>query len=176
MNNFKASGEVLFNKLVIVILVFMMIPILSGCEPLRKKFKRKKKKSSASAEIMPILDPIEYPEKIKSVESKYKHFYSLWRVWHRDMMIAFLRETNDKRMVYYINQLIVQLDELQQLVIGEKKQELLKFKSRLENIKLKYDKPAGLRNKDGMKKEVGLIGKKIMREFKIDKMKDSLVR
>ena len=59
----------------IIIFLFLSTVLMTGCEPLRKKFTRKRKKDQES-EIMPVLDPIDYPARMDSPERRYRHFYS----------------------------------------------------------------------------------------------------
>ena len=101
-----------------------------GCVNLRKKFTRQKKKDSAQAdEFVPVLEPEEYPEKVYSVTQDYKHYYSLWQVWHKELSTAVFEKQSNKRQLYTVNQLILQADALKKLVNAEKQaglEEILK--------------------------------------------------
>lgn len=54
---------------VIVLALVMTVPLMSGCEPLRKKFTRKKKETQAKAE-MPVFEPIDYPAKVEDPKTQ----------------------------------------------------------------------------------------------------------
>ena len=61
-----------------LIVAVMMTTV--GCEPLRKKFIRKRKAAQESSEDIPVLEPIDYPDKVYTAEDLYKQHYSLWQV------------------------------------------------------------------------------------------------
>ena len=60
LGNKRCSMRIIFICLLSVSL------IAGGCEPLRKKFTRQKKKDQETSAIIPILEPIDYPEKVHS--------------------------------------------------------------------------------------------------------------
>jgi len=94
---------------------------ISGCTPLRKKFTRKKKDKQANQKFIPVLDPIDYPEKVYSAAEKYKYHYSLWKVWNKDLLQVLERNGSEKRQKYLLDQAIVQLKEMQNSLSDEKK-------------------------------------------------------
>src|SRR3989338_1218458 len=99
--------------------------VFSGCEPLRKKFVRQKKKdASAATEVVPILQPEVYPEKVFDPVKQYKQHYGLWGVWHKDYLSILEDNGSDKRQIYVLTQMAAQLEKMENLLAGEKKQGL----------------------------------------------------
>ena len=75
----------------------------SGCEPLRKKFTRKKKEEKVKG-VEPILEPIDYAPLIHAPIERYKYHYNLWHVWHKECITALSIKDNDKRIKYFYDQ------------------------------------------------------------------------
>ncbi len=159
-----------------LVLIFFVIVTMtfSSCEPLRKKFTRQKKKSAEESEIIPILDPIEYPAKVYSNDEIYRQHYSLWQVWQKDLVSSIVEEESGKKQKYNLNQSIIQLEEIQKLVSDAKAQELTKFIDRLKLVQVKLDDPFPMRNMSSIRLEIESIGKDIREEFRFTKIKDSL--
>ncbi len=163
-------------SLVGIIFLFGVMMTTSGCEPLRKKFTRKKKKDRRTAEIVPILDPVDYPAKVQTTDSLYRHHYSLWQVWHRDLINVFEDKGSDKKIAYILKQMMVQLEEMSKL-LGEKQRELLLVSvEKLRNIEQRMKMPASVRNNHGIRRKVERIGKQVRRNFRFQQVEDDLVK
>jgi len=140
--------------------------IISGCVPLRKKFTRQKKKDKLTdPRFIPVLDPIEYPEKIYSAEEKYRYHYSLWKVWDKDFLQVLERDGSGKRQEFLLSQSIEQLEEMQVLLNDAKQAELKGLIGKLEIVRQDYDKPSSMRNKFSIRSKVGRNAKKIRNGF-----------
>src|SRR5437899_1682173 len=111
MNNSRSSLKAfLFFSLILVFLISSL-----GCEPLRKKFVRQKKKEQKE-EFEPVLDPIDYPAAVHSPTQDYKHAYGLWKVWNKELLQEIETNDNEKRQVYLLNESIEQLEAMEKLV------------------------------------------------------------
>lgn len=111
------------NRTFLVVLgcLLIMTLTLDGCAPLRKKFTRKKKKDRKEPQEVPILEPIDYPEKVYSPLNTYKHHYSLWQVWHKELISDLsIGASSKKRLRHHLNQAIVNLEEIKGLLVEEK--------------------------------------------------------
>jgi len=157
--NLPLSGSFIFCLSVL----FLMT---SGCAPLRKKFTRKKKDNrGVSEKFIPILDPIDYPEKVTSSEEKYKHHYSLWKVWNKDLLQNIALDSSEKRQKYLLNQTIEQLEEMKVLLADEKLAELDKLIDGLRKVQLIYEKPSAMRSKFSVRKKIELNAKAVRNGF-----------
>ncbi len=145
--------------LIMVLSLCVLSLALTGCEPLRKKFTRKKKEEAK--EVQPILTPIDYPAPQTSPEERYAYHYSLWRVWQEEMIEAINEEESDKKQKYLFSQILFQLGEMKKWIIEEKKGELETQIEKISSLQPELDKPASLRNDFSFRKRIELIGKDI---------------
>lgn len=144
----------------------VVFSVLSGCAPLRKKFTRKKKEDrQVDQKFIPVLDPIDYPEKIYSAEENYKHHYSLWKVWNKDFLQVLERDGSEKRQKYLLDQAIERLEEMQNLLSDEKKAGLAELVDELKNVRQDYNKSSSMRSKFSMRSKVERNAKKIRNQF-----------
>jgi len=166
MDNKKYGLRCIVSNISFICCLCAVFLVISGCAPLRKKFTRQKKKDrQTDPRFIPVLDPIEYPEKIYSAEEKYKFHYSLWKVWDKDFHQVLERDGSDKRQKYLLSQSIEQLEEMQVLLNDAKQAELKGFIDKLKIVRQDYDKPSSMRNKFSIRSKVGRNGKKIRNGF-----------
>ena len=92
---------------------------------MRKKFTRKKKDKEESEKFIPVLEPVDYPQKTYSSQERYKQHYSLWQVWNRDLIQAIQKEDSDKRQKYLLGQMIERLEAMKEVLADEKQKELV---------------------------------------------------
>ena len=140
--------------------------VLNGCTPLRKKFVRKKKEDRQTDQrFIPVLDPVDYPEKVQSVEENYKYHYSLWKVWNKDLIQVLSRDGSEKRQKYLLSQSIEQLKEMQNSINDRKLTEFGGLLTELESVRQEYTRPPSMRNKFLMKSKIERNAKKIRTGF-----------
>ena len=82
---------------------------LSGCQTLRQKFVRKKK-SDKEDKFIPILEPVEYEAHDVSRAERYGHHYQTYRVWERELMAGLERDMPDKRLEFFLNELVTNIE------------------------------------------------------------------
>jgi len=147
---------------------------LDGCEPLRKKFTRKKKKTSVGDETVPILEPIDYPQKVYSPAETYKHHYSLWQVWNNELQSLVLENTYRKRKIYLVDQIIANLEVMKNLIVEEKQTALISSLERLRKVKSDLEAFVPTRNLSALKRELALIDKDIRNGYKFSSVENAL--
>ena len=150
--------------------------IAGGCEPLRKKFTRQKKKDQETSATIPILEPIDYPEQIHSPSGDYKQHYSLWQVWQREFLNSLDDASSVKQELFDLVQLIAQLQEMQKLLTPEKSSKLSVVIAQFESLKEAVAQPGPFRNITNIKLKAELLGKQIREEYRFNRVKDSLVK
>lgn len=139
---------------------------VSSCTPLRRKFTRKKKKDrEQSQKFIPVLEPVDYPDKVYSSQERYKRHYDLWRIWDRDLLQVIDQDGSDKRQRYVLGQSIEQLEEMKKFLGDTKQAELAGLIDVLREVQRVYKKPALMRNKFSIKKKIERNAKKIRSEF-----------
>ncbi len=151
----------------VFLMIFLGSFILSsiGCEPLRKKFVRQKKKDENAQQFIPVLDPIDYPAAVYSAEEGYRKHYSLWRVWHKELMVSLDEQGIDRRQKYLVGQLVTQLSEMSKFVTEEKQKGLKDLSDTLFEVQEELEKPSGMRNMYSIKRKIEQSDKKMLNEF-----------
>lgn len=172
-SNMQKSSEKFYVFLITTLLVTIFVT--SGCEPLRKKFTRKKKKDLRATELIPILDPVDYPAKLQTPGDIYRHHYSLWQVWQRDLIGVLEEKGSDKKITYLLNQILVQMEEMGKVLTGEPQKLLTQYIAKMQRIQEEITKPSAIRNNYGIKRKVDLIGKQVRQNLKFKKIEESLV-
>ena len=150
------------NQLLIIVVISFMF---NGCAPLKKKFIRQKKKDKAEA-FIPVLDPVDYPAPVYSAKKKYAYHYSLWRVWSRDLLQAFGRDSNKKNQKYLLGQIKIQMEEMKKLISVDKKKELDVLVGEIDVIEGVLNKPVSSYNNRSIKKKLQVYDKKMRNAFK----------
>jgi len=146
----------------------------AGCEPLRKKFVRKKKQERVS-EVVPVLEPVDYPREVHSRDSLYRHHYALWKVWFKDLVVAMAEQDSDKRILHILDQLILELQSLQTLVGDARSHRLNDLIDQIRKIEASYQRPAALRNHLILKNQAVAIDRRFRDEFAYQKVREFLV-
>lgn len=169
----RYSKKYYFRLLTSIGILCVFVALFNGCEPLRKKFVRKKK-SVKRQEFIPVLEPVDYAVKARSGKERYSHHFFLWKIWQKDLMLAMEEDKSDKRQKYLFGEVIGQLNEMRALIDGQK---LAKFEvaiDDLRSVREKFDRPSSLRNMLLIKKALRLNGKKIRGEFNPLAVEDSI--
>lgn len=159
------------------VLVLCAAVIFSGCEPLRKKFVRQKKKdASASKEAVPVLQPEVYPEKVYDPVKKYKQHYGLWGVWYKDYLSILEEDGSDKRQVYVLTQMAVQLENLEKLLADEQKPGLTQLRNDLQGVLDTMKTPAVMRESSAIQSKMRSIDDRLRNNFDIEHVQDGLIK
>ena len=156
----------------ILFLVFV-VTVTCGCEPLRKKFTRKKK-IAVDNQAIAILDPIDYPDKIRSTAESYKEHYDLWRVWHSDLATIIEDNANEKKIRYTLGQMWEQLTAMQKLLTLESQKSMSVYINDVEVLTQEYEKPSAFRNKSVISSKVRALGRNVKEHFAPNKVQGSL--
>jgi len=166
MDNAKVRNYHLIRMMVFIICFGVIIASLYGCEPFRKKFVREKKKGEQKEEFIPVLEPIDYAERVYSSEERYRKHYSLWRVWDKELNQVLSRGgVSDKRQKYLLAQVLGQLEEMKNWLIDPKLQEFSGVVDGYYSVQKRYEKPAQLRNMHIIRLKLERSAKKIRNEF-----------
>lgn len=148
---------------------------LSGCETLRKKFTRTKKKSQTEdTGFAPVLEPEEYPAPENNPVLSYKQHYSLLKVWYKDLWTALEDKFTDKQIRYLLKQINAQIDEMQKLLDQDKALELNKLKELLKYFDDSLNSSWALRNIPRIRSDLRAFDRSL-RKLGIDKVKKQLI-
>jgi hypothetical protein len=155
----------------------LVVTVLStGCEPLRKKFVRQKKKDKeGTGDFIPVLEPEEYPVKRSGPMEQYAQQYSLFTVWVSDFADNFETMDNEKRLMNDLDAAIKAIDEMGRLVKAPVSDELGKIKEQLQYIRGEYEKPKAFRNVSRMASEIRNLDMTMRKKFKMNLVKEQLI-
>lgn len=161
-----------------VFTLIVCVAVMSGgCEPLRKKFVRQKKKdASASTEAVPLLTPEVYPEKVFDPVREYKQHYGLWGVWYKDYFSILEENGSDKRQRYVLTQMFTQLEKMEGLLADEKRSGLTQLKNDLQSVVDMMKTPAVMREDSVVEGKVRSIDDRLRNNFDIEQVQDALIK
>lgn len=161
----------------VLVCVVCIAVVFSGCEPLRKKFVRQKKKDgSATTGIVPVLTPEVYPEKVFDPAKEYKQHYGLWGVWYKDYLSILEESGSDKRQRYVLTQMFAQLEKMEKLLADDRKQGLTQLKNDLQSVVDMMKTPAVMREDSVVEGEVRSIDDRLRNNFDIEQVQDALIK
>ena len=146
---------------------------LAGCEPLRKKFTRKKKEEDKRM-VDPVLEPIDYPPMQVSPEKRYKYHYSMWRIWQKDFLLSLGQNENEKRSKYLLTQVYNELQEMDKWIVGEKNEGLHTVILDYDKIQNEMQKPQAIRDMYSLMRKLESNDKKIRHDFSPEKVAEFL--
>lgn len=106
--------------------------LLTGCESLRKKFTRTKKKSSSEEEM--IVSPRDYSENPLPVEVLYKQYFAFWKSWNQELVSALNDTDPHKKILVCVRESIKNLKNMSSYLVAEKKQGLQVYIERLSDL------------------------------------------
>lgn len=176
MNSFVCKDHRKFSSAVIISFVLIVSIALGGCEPLRKKFTRKKKESAEDNMEVPVLEPIEYPKKTYTPAETYRLHFSIWRGWYEDLLAGMAENDSRKRQNYLLGQAIVQMEEMQKLLTPEKQAELQKDIMTLKRIQVEINSPVMPRSMTSIAMELESVDRRMRNHYTFSKIKDSIVK
>ena len=175
MNKILGALRFIFKRSAVFSFLIIFLFTSMGCESLRKKFIRQKKKDQQdTSEVIPILEPIDYPEPIYSPLKEYQKHYSMWKVWQRELLIGLEQAASAKQELYDLDQILTQLQEMEKLLVADKQAKFSSLTAQFESLKDQLSQPGPFRNTTNIKLKIESLGKTIREEYKFEKMKDHL--
>jgi hypothetical protein len=145
--------------------LIFFVTTLQGCEPLRKKFTRHKKGEEMEQVYEPILDPIDYPEKVYDPKADYRYRFSLFHVWEKELVAGLDDQTSVRRLKYFVENILSQLQEMDKLVLEDQKPALQKAMKGFIGISETLDKPSQFYNTRDLRIEVERLAKPILLNY-----------
>ena len=168
-------NNTVFKKAVYFYAVFFFTTVvIAGCSPaMRKKFVRQKKEEEDNS-LIPVLEPIDYPNQLETVKTRYDYFYALLKVWHKDALTLIDDSHSDKQMTYAVRQMAVQLRELGKILDGRSQQKIINGIKAVEDVLAYYEKPAAFRSRDIIRKSLKRLTDSVIRPLDYEKIKGDL--
>lgn len=163
------------GRFAVVCGVVVTLLTAAGCEPLRKKFVRKKKEGTQSSEVVPILDPIDYPDKVETVGSAYQQRYALWGMWQKELLTDFEDRAADKKIRFDFDKSLAPLAEMHRLLTGETQESLGRLLENLRDIRRQMEAPSSRRDDASLRRRIDKAGRAVKKDFKYEKVQDALI-
>jgi len=123
-----------YKKIALLLSLGIIVISLTGCETLKKKFIRKQSKKK----VTPVLVPQDY-RGIYPNDVLYSNHFNYWRTWTEDLIDCIDTKGSNKREVLAASRAIEDLQRMQELLTGPKKDELTKYIRSYENIQRKVE-------------------------------------
>jgi hypothetical protein len=153
------------RAVVIFALWLGIVLISSGCEPLRKKFTRHKKGDQAR-EVMPVLEPIDYPAPKDDPAQRYRQAYGLWKVWHSELLSKFDGEIdNEKNIRSLFDQDLRQLAKMNDLLAADRQNALKPVVSEIRSALADFNEPESMRNMTVIRRKMRTTDKTVREQF-----------
>ena len=115
------------------ILIFSCILVLTGCETLRKKFTRKKKRRETE-EVM-VITPRDYSAHPFPNDVLYKQYFVYWKSWNQELVASLNDRDSDKKILDCVEQAIINLKKMATYLKEEKAKELDVYIKKTEDLK-----------------------------------------
>lgn len=161
------------NRIFVFCLLVLFVGGLSGCEPLRKKFVRKKKETKQK-EFIPVLQPVDYPARYQTPGEQYQYHYSMSKVWQKDLMTTLDEEASDKRVLYNLNEMITHMEAMEKILTGPKQADIQKWIMTAQNAAKQMEVPEAVRMQARMEKDLDELGKALRAEFSYKDVEEAI--
>ena len=128
----KLKTQNLKLKITALVMGFLMIISLAGCEAFVKKFRRKPKEEKREE---PIIQPESYPDVALNKDELYRDYFLFWESC-ADELVSFLKDkANTRKQKECIQQAMDNLVKMRSLLNEEKARSLDKFAAELAAVK-----------------------------------------
>lgn len=161
-----------FKKIALLLTIGVIAVHLSGCETLKKKFVRKK----SPTKVTPVLVPQDY-KGIYPNDVLYSNHFNYWRSWTEDLINCLDTKASNKREKLAAARAVEDLQRMQDLLTGPKKEELTKYIKFYEGVQREVElgQPdnavaSNIRNDLESRRRV------IMRKFEPKEVKEYILR
>jgi len=162
-----------FSKRIAMILFVGIVAInLSGCATLKKKFIRKKPPTKVS----PVLVPQDY-KGIYPNSVLYSNHFNYWRTWTEDLIDCIDTRGSNKREILASARAVEDLQRMQDLLTGEKKEELSKYIKFYQEVQKKFEagQPDEI-NASRLRSDLESRRRVIIRKFEPKEVKNYIIK
>ncbi|MGE5280640.1 MAG: hypothetical protein ACM3L6_07860 [Deltaproteobacteria bacterium] len=104
------------------ILVLGVVLTMSGCETLRRKFTRKKRRAAAQETM--IVSPRDYSEHPFPNDTMYRQYFAYWKAWNQEWIASLADRDSHKKVLSCGDQTVANLEKMATYLKDEQRQEL----------------------------------------------------
>ncbi len=107
------------------VLVLALVLAASGCETLRRKFTRRKRRKTAQEEM--VVAPRDYSEHPFPNDVLYQQYFTYWKAWNQEWVASLTDRDAPKKIAGCGEQALVNLEKMRTYLADEKQKELDPF-------------------------------------------------
>ena len=147
------------------------ILLLTGCESLRRKFTRTKKKEE-SQEVV-IITPRDYSAHPLPSDVLYKQYFNYWKSWNEELVTSLNDSLSHKKIVDCANQSLINLKKMATYLTDEKAKEIGVFIKKTADLKADMEANTAMlpAQMDGYKYTAERILSSVNRQFDLTRMR-----
>lgn len=160
------------KNIALILFIGIVAANLSGCETLKKKFIRKK----SSKKVSPVLVPQDY-RGIYPNDVLYNNHFNYWRAWTEDLINCLDTKASNKRERLAAARAVEDLQRMQDLLTGNKKEELTKYIKFYEGVQRKVElgQPGEI-DASNIRNDLESRRRVIMRKFEPKEVKEYILK
>ncbi|MFH1398161.1 MAG: hypothetical protein ABIH27_06410 [Candidatus Omnitrophota bacterium] len=156
-----------------LILIFLLVISVTGCEAFVRKFTRKPKEKITAEEL--VLIPEEYKPPQLSKEEKYRDTFFFWKNWHDEMINSLSNSDNHKKQIDCVKESINSLQALRLLLNTDKQTGLDIYLNKMDILKFRIIEDIYGSELSSLHLDAEKLKRDIQREFSYDKVKKCLI-
>ncbi len=171
-SNIKNTKQNSKSKVVYFFITCLLVLSLTGCDAFVRKFTRKPKREAPKEEF--VLAPEEYKAPQATKEELYRQYFLFWKSWQDELINSLSIDTNHKKQIYCVNEIIKNLEQMRILLNEMKQKELDIYISQIKELKdsLMEDLYGNIISKNRLTAE--RVKRGILRDFSYKKIKEFL--
>ncbi|HAJ56946.1 MAG TPA: hypothetical protein DCL35_04165 [Candidatus Omnitrophica bacterium] len=158
----------------VIVCAIVCIFLVTGCETLRKKFVRKRKKTESTEPM--VIVPRDYSAHPFPSDVLYKQYFVYWKSWNQELVSSLIDKLSYKKILDCAQQSLVNLRKMKDLLADEKANELQVYIDRTQDLEARIEHAKNLppSQMNMLKYDAERILSTVNRNFDSRKMKDHL--
>lgn len=158
----------------VILFFFACVFLLTGCETLRKKFTRKRKRIESTETI--VIVPRDYSAHPFPNDVLYRQYFVYWKSWNQELVSSLTDMENYKKIRSCADQALVNIKKMQTYLQEDKAQELDVYVKKTNDLLLriehaKFLPPAQMK---ALRYDAERILSGVNKKFDFSSMKDHL--
>ena len=145
---------------------------LSGCEPVRRKFIRKKPTATIETTAQPVFEPEEYPAPVLTSAAQYQGHYDRVLIWNKEVLANMEAKSSDKRILFSLKKCLKELGHMDGFLSGDSRTVLRQVKDVLEKMEGDFSSPAAYRPYQSYVKDLLKLDSRIRQTLKTSLVQD----
>lgn len=115
-----------------MVVIFSCIFMMTGCETLRKKFTRKRKRTESTEPVVVV--PRDYSAHPFPNDVLYKQYFVYWKSWNQELISSLTDMENYKKIKSCADQALINLKKMQTYLQDDKARELEAYVKKTDDL------------------------------------------